>query len=182
MNQEFSSNRARIIKANHLLQNKVGTGDIDDARISGMQKIMDTTIIDFVPMASKLLDELDAALKNAEVGTGDSTAQIAAMIVPVMQLKANGAMFHYELVSTLAELVLDFLENIDSLDDAALEIVAAHHRTLSLIVNNKMSGTGGNYGAQLEKELQDACHRFFSKKGRNAPVTARIKDLDQLPE
>ncbi len=176
MNQDFPPHRVRIIKASHLLQSKVGSGEIEDAKIQKMQRIIDTTTTDFVPMGLRLLEELAVVLKNAEQKTADEDSLIRAMAAPVMQIKANASMFHYELIGTLASIVLDFLEHIDGLDDAALEIVNAHHQTLSLILNTKMSGMGGEQGAALERELRDACKRYFSKmsRGGSTPDTPPV--------
>jgi len=180
MNQEFTSNKARTIKANHLLRNKVGVGEIEESAVLNMQRIMDTTTTDFVPMGLKLLEDLSIALDNAKRRNGDEKLLIEGMTEPVMQIKANAAMFHYELVSTLADLVLNFLENINSLDEDVLEIVHAHQQSLSLILNNQISGTGGETGAALEKELQDACRRYFTKKGRNLPTGTEFQIFEKL--
>lgn len=180
MTQELTRNKARIIKANHLLQNKVGVGEIENAKIQAMQKIIDTMMIDFVPMGLACLDELAAALEIAKSGKGDGQTLIKNMTTPVMQIKGNAAMFHYELVSSLADLVLNFLENADTLDDDVIEIVDAHHKTLSLIISDKMSGMGGNQGVILKKELQDACARYFKKRARGVSATPRVTSFEKL--
>lgn len=164
--QDSYENRRNIIKASRILQSKVGAGEIDQAKISKMQKIIDDSPVDFAPMAGPLLDELKAAIDKArKTNTGNDRALIAAMTAPVMQIKANASMFKYTLVGRLAGIVLDLLENISTLDTAIIEIVEAHHKTLDLIVSNRMTGDGGNYGAQLEAELRDACKRYFVKYG-----------------
>lgn len=171
MTQEFSSNRPRIIKSLPLLQQKIGGGSIDVEQIDQMQKIIDATTVDFVPMARIYLDEMSRALKNARARTGGDNALISALIVPIMQLKANGAMFHYDLISILAKLVLDMLEEIDTLDDDILDIVDTQHQTFSLLISEAMSGMGGLKGAELVKELQEACLRYARKKGITPPET-----------
>ena len=169
MNQEYIASKARIIKANHLLQNKVGIGEIEDSAIQGMQKIIDTTTTDFVPLGLKLIEELAAAVENAKSGNAPGHILIEQMAEPVMQIKGNAAMFHYELVSTLADLVLNVLENTDSLDSDLIDLVDAHQKSLAVVLNCQMSGTGGKRGAELEIELQNACRRFYLKKGRTIP-------------
>ncbi|MBI2234643.1 MAG: hypothetical protein HYU57_06620 [Micavibrio aeruginosavorus] len=165
MTSDIPGERARIIKASPLLQAKVGSGTITDDVVEKMQQVMDETQIDFAPMAQKFLDQLEDALKKAQAGNGDAALQIARMVEPVMQIKGNAGMFGYELVGSLAGTVLNFLESIKAVDKSVLEIVEAHHKTLSLIVKSKMTGSGGAHGAQLQNELQDACKRYYTKMG-----------------
>jgi len=86
------------------------------------------------------------------------------MTQPVMELKANARMFKYGLVSSLANIMLGFLESIEKLDKDAIEIVSAHQKTLHAIISREMKGDGGEYGVLLEKELRDAIRRYFSKR------------------
>lgn len=165
MTSDIPGNRTRIIKASPLLQAKVGSGTIADDVVEKMQQVIDETQIDFSPMAQKLLDQLEDALRKARGGNSNNALQISRMVEPVMQIKGNAGMFGYELVGNLASTVLNFLENIKAVDKDVLEIVEAHHKTLSLIVKNKMAGNGGAHGAQLQNELQDACKRYYTKMG-----------------
>ena len=82
-------------------------------------------------------------------------------------------MFKYDLVSIMANIMVTFLEKITHLDKDAVDIVKAHHKTLTLIVQKKMSGTGGEAGKALAKELQNACIRYFSKRKSAPPQAAK---------
>lgn len=167
-----AAEKARVIKANLMLQAKVGTGIIEDEKIKKMEQTMEEAKVDFAPMANIFLNELAVAISKARTmneGTNNSTdAVIAAMTEPVMQIKANAAMFDYQLVGNLANVVLNFLENIEGIDKTVIEIVDAHQKTLTIIVKSKMMGTGGEYGQKIETELKDACKRYFSKRGTDA--------------
>jgi hypothetical protein len=164
--------KARIIKANLMLQSKIGTGTIEDEKIKKMEKTMEEAKVDFGPMANIFLNELAVAISKARTMTdttmNSTDAVIAAMTEPVMQIKANAAMFDYQLVGNLANIVLNFLENIEGIDKTVIEIVDAHQKTLSIIVKSKMMGTGGEYGLKIETELKDACKRYFNKRGTDA--------------
>lgn len=150
-----------------MLQAKVGTGNISEEQLSKMQKVLDGAHADFNGMAVQLLNELQIALQNAGEGNGDKKALIAAMTEPVMQIKANASMFGYQLAGNLANIALNFLENINEIDKGVIDVVNAHHKTLTLIVKNKMSGNGGDHGERLAAELKDACKRYFAKKGED---------------
>jgi len=85
-----------------------------------------------------------------------------------MTIKANAAMFNYDLITNLANVMLSFLESIKKLDKDVIEIVDAHHKTLTMIVLKKMKGDIGEPGKQLENELKGVCKRYFSRKAKNS--------------
>ncbi|GJL85639.1 MAG: hypothetical protein DHS20C02_14140 [Micavibrio sp.] len=156
--------KPKVIKADYTLQSKIGSGPLDERIVKRCQKVMDSNDVDFSPLAQEFLDKLDSAIKEAKSGKLSTEQAVEIMTQPVMQLKANAAIFRYELIGNLANVMLSFLEAITDLDDDVLAIVDAHQKTLSAIVIKKMSGTGGAPGKQLEDELKGACKRYFSKK------------------
>jgi hypothetical protein len=159
--------KARIIKANRMLQAKVGAGPLDPEAVKKSQDVLDENKVDFGPMAEGFLKELSESVENARknLDTGDHGVLIGSISAPVMQLKANAGMFGYSLLGSLANIMLSFLETIDKIDKDVIEIVNAHHQTLSLIIKAHMSGDGGDQGEQLQMELRDACKRYFAKQG-----------------
>ncbi len=161
--QSAEIKKPRVIKANYVLQAKVGSGPLDAKKIEVCEKIMEANTVDFAPMAKIYLDALAAAIFNAQKGEISLEEARAAMTSPVMELKANAAIFKYNLIGNLANVMLSFLESIKQLDKTVIEIVNAHHKTLTAIILKKMQGDGGVYGKQLEQELRDACRRYFSK-------------------
>jgi len=160
----MGKDKANIIKADYTLQKKVGTGPIQESVIRSSQHVIDHNTVDFAPMALVILDKLDAGLKRA----GDSSVTMEQMksllTVPVMELKANATIFHYELIGALANIMLGFLETITTMDSDAIEIVRAHHTSLHMIVVRKLTGDGGAAGKMLTQELQQACDRYHHKK------------------
>jgi chemotaxis protein histidine kinase CheA len=165
----------RIFKANHLLQAKVGMGSIDEKKIRKSQKLMDNVSVDFLSMAAQYLDNLHGALETARASQDTVPQKIQSMIEPVMQIKANAAMFGYNLIGTLASVMLNFLETLETVDEDVLAIVDAHHTTLKHLITGDMRGDGGDYGQELQAELKDACRRYFAKMASNR------RDNDEEP-
>jgi hypothetical protein len=157
--------KTRIMKASYMLQSKVGMGPVDEDAIKRSQEVMDGNSVDFGPMATEFLNELKEAVEKAKAGEDTPENLIKGMTGPVMQLKANAGMFKATLIGNLANIMLNFLESIDALDNDVIDIVNAHHTTLNLIISSSIEGDGGAYGAQFEKELKDACKRYFAKRG-----------------
>ncbi len=162
---EQKTPKARIISANYDLQNRVGAGPLDEKKVQRAEEVIQNNTVDFKPMALGFLQELIDGTNTAKQSDLPLKDRLAAMTRPVMNLKANAGMFGYTLVTKLTNVMLGFLEHIDDLDKDAVEIVAAHHATLTLIVTRSMKGDGGPDGDALVKELTEACKRYYSRKG-----------------
>lgn len=155
---------AKIIKADTSLQKKIGNGPLDERIVTRCQNVIDNNGVDFGPLAQEFLTKLRDAIATARKGSKTDKSAIQSMTEPVMQLKANAAVFRYTLIGNLANVMLGFLEAVNTVDDDVLEIISAHEKTLSVIIAKKMHGPGGVHGKLLEEELQNACKRYLSKK------------------
>ena len=160
----MSDDKAKVIKANYRLQQKVGAGPLDLKTVIQSQNVIDTNQVDFVPLGLAILKKLEAGLTQARAGETSVKDMKQILTTPVMELKANATTFHYTLIGTLANIMLNFLEAITVLDKDAIDIVRAHHDTLHMIIVRKMRGTGGDAGNILTRELQQACDRYYHKK------------------
>lgn len=156
---------AKIIKASKALQIKIGgPARFDNATIEKCQKILDENNVDFVPLGRKYLKEIQDALESLKTGK-TSAQQIKKQITPViMQIKATAPVMKYNLVGDLAELLLSFVESIKELDDEAIEILEANHKTLSALLAKNIKGNGGPLGKQLKTELENAFERHRAKQ------------------
>lgn len=155
----------QVYQANKILQQKIGTGPLDPAVVERAQRAIEENDVDFAPLGLQFLTELEEALNNVEKNLNPDKfdSQKQSLTRPVMELKANGTIFHYKLVGDLANIMLSFLESIKSLDKDALSIVRAHHDTLKGIISKGMKGDGGQEGKVFINELTDACERYYKK-------------------
>lgn len=158
------NDKHRVIKANYMLQAKVGSGPLDERVVEQMQAVMDKDTTDFGPIAQPCLETMDRVIKQAKTDNYDMKTAVAELTTPVMQLKANAKTFKYDLIGNLATIMLNFLEHLRDLDNEVIEIIAAHHTTLNAIIVKKMSGDGGPVGKQFENELKAACDRYMAKR------------------
>lgn len=157
------SKKVRVIKANTMLQAKVGKGPLDEKAVRRCQEVMDANKVDFAPLAREYLARLDDAVRQAREGLLSRERAVQSMTEPVMQLKAHASMFRYTLIGALANIMLGFLESAETIDEDAIDIVEAHHKTLKAIIANKMEGDGGVRGEKLKAELKDACARYYAR-------------------
>lgn len=160
-----SPDSVEVIKASYDLQKRVGKGPIAPTLLEKCHEVMNTNTTDFAPIAREFLEKLERAIAVCADPDIDMREKVEGLSRPVMELKASAKMFRYELVTSLANVMLGFLEAMQNLDRDAVEIVAAHHRTLAAIIDRKMNGDGGPYGQLLVQELKDACNRYFHKRG-----------------
>lgn len=149
----------------NVLREKCGKGGINPDLIAVAQKMIDENGLDFVPFAERFLERIDKGIASARKSDIRGRDVINAIAGPVMELKANGAMFEYPLVSEVAGILLNFLEENADMNDDAIDIVVVHRRTLQAIVTGRLRGMGGKDGLALLQELADACDRYYKRHG-----------------
>lgn len=157
--------KAEFIKPPNTLKQKVGNGGLSDEILTKAQKLLEENTVDFRPLANMYLMSLMNGIEMAKgYSHADDTEQvIASMLYPAMQLKANGGMFRYNLVTKIADKMIQFLEVIEEPDIEAVEIVLAFHTTLEAVIQSQITGDGGQNGTELLTALTDACMRYFDK-------------------
>lgn len=151
------------ILASTSLQNKTGYGHINKKAVEGSQSVLDNNTINFAPLAQKFLNELNRVLTETKTIKNEDnyTESVKQNITdPIMQLKANGIIFKYDLVGNLSKVALDFLENTVEMNEYVLEITEAYYNTTKHIISRNNKGNGGDIGKALETELQSACTRY----------------------
>ena len=161
--EKKASGDVRFIKPPNKLKQKVGTGGIDEKLLEKAETYIEKAELDFVPFATQFLNDLSKSAKEARKSNDNYEEAKDRMISPIMQLKANGGMFQYQLVSEVADIALQFLEAVDHVDDDVFDIIKAHENTIKVIITKKLKGHGGREGYALVKELDKACKRYFSK-------------------
>ncbi|MCF8496012.1 MAG: hypothetical protein K9G62_05010 [Alphaproteobacteria bacterium] len=157
--------RAEFITPPNLIKQKVGTGGLSEDILEKAQALLENHTVDFQPLARVYLNSLLQGLNGAKNAGQyeDQEKIIAAMLYPAMQLKANGGMFHYPLVTKIADLLIQFLEVLEKMDIESLEIVLAFYTTLDVVVMGQIKSEGGKQGQGLVTALNGACMRYFDK-------------------
>lgn len=161
--------KAEFIKLPNMLKAKVGTGGLGDDILDKAQALLENNTTDFLPLAEMYLNSLMKGIEMAKSPdpSQDNEYVIATMLYPAMQLKANGGMFKYPLVTQISDRLIQFLEVIDEPDIEAVEIVLAFHTTIRAVVLGRITGEGGQHGKELLKALTGACTRYFEKYPEN---------------
>jgi len=162
--------KAEIIDPPNLLKAKVGSGGLSEVILDRAQLLLEHNKVDFVPLAEVYLKQMQNGIdkaKNMSVSNDTSIEKIEEIIsyvlMPCVQLKGSAGMFHYPLISRVADRCVQFLEVIENFDSDAIEISQAFHTTIKIIVSSKITGNGGVQGDALVEELNGACMRYFEK-------------------
>jgi len=157
--------QAEFFMPPNLLKEKAGSGGLSEDILLKAQKLLEENTVDFEPLANVYLDSLMQGIETAKgyAPSDDVEQTLSLMIYPAMQLKANGGMFHYTLVTSIANKLVQFLEVIDEPDVHAVEIILAFHTTLRAVIQGKIKGDGGVHGHNLLDALDEACTRYFNQ-------------------
>ncbi|MDB2682677.1 hypothetical protein N9Z27_00315 [Alphaproteobacteria bacterium] len=161
--------RAEFITPPNLIKQKVGSGGLSDEIIDRAQALLESNTVDFLPLAEIYLNRMMNGIEVARAPSphDDVEEMISAMLYPAMQLKANGTMFHYPLITTMADKLIQFLEVIREPDKKAVEITLAFHTTMKMVVQGRIQGEGGAHGYGLVRALDEACQKYFEKFSHN---------------
>ncbi len=161
--------KADFITPPNLLKQKVGSGGLSEEILSKAEELLEHNTVEFEPMAELYLKGLENGINKAKTLPPETHTEesIAGMIYPAMQLKANGGMFHYKLLTYIGDRLVQFLEVIEYADKEAIEIIEAFHTTLRAVVHGRIKGDGGSHGKELVTALEDACYRYFTKNPDN---------------
>lgn len=156
--------KVKFIHPPNTLKQKAGSGGVPEGLIRQAQVVMESFESDFRPEARRLVNALDAALKEAGAAVQDGRDfSRDALIAPVMQLKAGGGMFKYELISDVADICLQFMENVTEYNEDTFDVIKIHKTTIDTILRNNLRGSGGPEGYALVQELHKACMRYFKR-------------------
>lgn len=157
--------KAEFVNPPNHLKAKVGNGSLSEDILNKAQALLEKNTIDFTPLGEMYLDAVMKGIEQARTPPEemDNEVIIAGILFPTMQLKANGGMFHYDLITRISDRIIQFLEVVESIDNDALEIILAYHTTIRAILLGKIQGDGGDRGLALMNALIEACYRYFEK-------------------
>ncbi len=168
MSQHFNQKqlrKAEFIKPDTSLKKKVGHGGLSDDILEKAQTLLEKNTVDFEPLCNMYLSALQQGIEAAKNIGGDDDVEhtLSQMIYPAMQLKANGGMFHYSLITSIADKLIQFLEVLKEPDEEALDIIRAYHTSMRAVIQGKIKGDSGQHGKDLLLALEKACVRYFKK-------------------
>lgn len=156
--------KAEFITPPNTLKEKVGKGGLSADVLKKAQALIENNKYNFRPEGEKILENMLKAISQARRPENkDEEKLISDILYFAMQLKTNGGMFHYELVTKIADRLVQFLEVIEQIKAPELEIIEGFYSTLRVVFVSEIKGDGGMKGQQLYGALIEACMRYFEK-------------------
>jgi hypothetical protein len=163
--------KSRLVKPENTLKKKAGSGGFNEKDLVKAQSMIENNEIDFRPLGADLLKELDEVLADIRAGKIDLAGSLGNIMYPMMQLKSQGGLFKYPLITQISHLMLDFLESITEADEDILEITGAYRRTIHAVLTLEIKGKDTKEGRDLCLALRDAFERYY-KVSRKKVATA----------
>lgn len=155
--------KAELITPPNRIKEKVGSGGIDEAVMQKAQDLVENNSVDFKPIATMLVDLLNEGIQEIRTGVIKDEEAIESLIYPAMQLKAQGGMFHYPLITEICNILVNFLETVEEADKDVLDIVIAHKMAINVVLGSEIKKDGGDQGKALRDALMEACNRYYKK-------------------
>ncbi len=152
-----------FINPPNTLKIKVGDGGIPAYVIKRCQDFIENNSVDFIPYGFRNLEQLRLLkdkITDKSISPFDARIKLTNV---VMQLKSNGSMFQYQLISMVSDVMLDFLEKSQEINDDFIDILNIYVKILEIVFNKRLTGNGGNEGYALTQELHNACQRYLVK-------------------
>ncbi len=139
------------------LKDKVGEGGLDENIIKSAEESMKHKADSFVPVIERYLQKISDSLNNKENSPAEIIQDISYCIT---QLKAQGSMFNYPLVTEVSELIIKFLPRVKTINGDILEIISAYQLTVRAIAKQELRGEKTATGKALLVALNQACDRY----------------------
>ncbi len=157
--------KAKFFSPPNILKAKAGSGGISEAILDRAQDLLENHTVDFAPLAAIYIKQMKEGIDEAAAleKPTDSEKVIEKILMPCVQLKANGTMFHYPLVTRIADRFVQFMEVVERLDEETIDISNAFLTALNIVISGKIKTDGAAHGEALVEELNGACMRYFEK-------------------
>lgn len=146
------------------IRKKVGYGGLPEETFSKADMIFEEMANDYPSIVRNDLKTIAETASHLSK-TGILTEQERTAIQnAAIHLKSSGSMFHYPIITEMANNLLNFIERVPEIKKEVIEIIIAYHKSMSLIIASKKTGDTGDYGKILMTELQSVTARYFKDK------------------
>ncbi len=169
---EEQTPKAKFYTPPNTLKIKVGSGGLAKNILAQAQQLLEENNVDFEPIALNYMEALRRGLDHAYNPKTEASNHelMSGLINPIMQLKANGGMFDYPLVSKISDKMITLIETAKQPDSDLQDIIQAYHTTITAILHSKLRGEGGVKGDNLYFAICDACDRYHKKHAKDQAV------------
>lgn len=134
-----------------------GPGRFDARELARAQAAVQAHAPKFPPEAAGLIAKMiDAYMGASELPAAERGPAMSRIGRFANELQSLGGMFDYPLVTRFGRSLRDFAEKLDDATTPQMTIVRAHIDALDVVMRGRMTGDGGEVGAELTRELERA--------------------------
>ena len=160
----------RIVRPKNTLKEKVGTGGFKKENLEKAQKAIEENVIDFIPIANRYLAELSAVLSK-EKDAVSSEGLYSAILDPLMQLRAQGAMFGYPSITFLTDIIVNLLDSLKNVDSTVVEIVQAYEKSAKMMLSTQIKDQDHKLCQAFAQEIKAVCKKYTERKADKGYVS-----------
>ncbi|NMM42947.1 hypothetical protein HH303_00555 [Rhodospirillaceae bacterium KN72] len=119
---------------------------------------------DFPVWALEDIGKLDAHLREATPTSGNGKAALSEAFKIVHDMRGQGGSFGYPLITRISGSFCRFLEAVEDVTPQVLAISNAHAKALRTILENRISGNGGDMGDKIASGLENATAKYLANQ------------------
>jgi hypothetical protein len=151
MQQAINQNEeVKVFMPRNQLKEKAGSGGVDVSRVKVAEKRLKESSDTFPHISAKDFDQIEKGLDMAYEGKNIVQAKELVQSA-ASELKSNGGMFEYHIISDIAKSLFDFCDAIEGLEGRALTVVQLHVDALRVL----MVSNGKTASNQLRLEVRE---------------------------
>jgi hypothetical protein len=148
MSDAAGARKFQVINPPNLLKSKIGSGGFAMGAVDKAARVVDSLRGEFEEIAKgevvKLVAAASALVANpSDLGKRDEVYKIAH------ELRGQGGSYGYPLVTRFGDQLCRYLDAAAMLDAKSLVVVKATADAISVVINSKISGDGGDTGRAL---------------------------------
>lgn len=152
----------KVLKASFSLKNRVGSGGIEAANIEAAEKRLREAKMLFPQVAAADLQVIELAIDKLQKDV-DVATELENIHTSALELKSNGAMFQFPLVTAVAQSLADFLEEMPGLTPMGRNVIMVHLKTLHVALAQGPRAVTPNDEAELLFGLKKAREKALSQ-------------------
>jgi hypothetical protein len=144
----------QVMNPPNLLKSRVGVGGFDPGAVKRMEGAIQGLKGEFEAQAKEDVAKLSAAAGDLLRAPNDQEKRQTVYML-AHELRGQGGSFGYPLVTRFGDQLCRYLDAADILDAKALVVVKAAADAIAVVINNGVSGDGGDTGRQLVSMLDN---------------------------
>lgn len=166
MTKSSEAPKSKLVKPENTLKKKVGNGGFDAKVLESAQDMIENNTIDFQPIALEFSESLTKMIADARSGELKNEDVVNSVMYPAMQLKAQGTLFHYPLITKISHIMVDFLEDNTVADADIIDIVEAYKKSITAVATLQIKEENSKVGKELCDALTGACNRYYKARAK----------------